>query len=445
MRTTTGSRLLPLLCGVLVACTGDGLHSDEATRRSPTLTSAPDVVGPTDDTPSAPDTSPPDPTDTDPGPTIAETLATLCAPGSLVTETCRIHIGCRAGSTFEELAACEDHLRTTCEATLSDLAGRIESGRLAFSPVGLSRCQTALSGLVCGTPTAMQAALGEACDDVFFGRLERGEICEHAGDCAPGLGCVTADGTCPGRCQPPRALGESCQPDLEPCQSNLSCEAGRCVPAHVLLGEACVTANQCPENARCLILDDPEGVQNTGVCAKKAPLEASCEDDEDCASGFCAFDLGDFMNGELALEVGRCETARAVGEACEPLIGGCGPGLVCDGASSRCTSLGGLGERCIEGESPCASPDLVCLEDRCELAPTLFDPCDPTVPGHCGFGFCAADGLQATCRPFLAPGAACTDSSECGALSCIDGRCARPTHCHATTSDINVGGRFRLR
>lgn len=448
---TTGSRLLALLCGGLVAssaaCSTDTSEPLEVTRRVPTLTSAPDAVAPPEDTApdGGPDTGAPSDTDTASEPTLAESLAALCAPGGLVTQTCRVHVGCRAGATFEELMACEDHLRATCEATLPELAERIESGRLAFSTVGLSRCQTALSALGCGTPSAMQAALGEACDTVFFGRLLRGELCEDAGDCAPGLGCVTADGTCPGRCQPPRALNESCQPDLEPCQPNLSCEAGRCVPAHVLLGEACITSNQCPENTRCSILDDPEAVQNTGVCAKKAPLEASCEDDEDCVSGFCAFDLGALLGDELALEVGRCEDPRAAGEVCEPLIGGCGPGLVCDGASSRCASLGQLGERCIEGENSCASPDLVCLDDRCELAPTLGDACDPTVPGHCGFGFCAADGLSATCRPFLAPGAACQGEAECGALSCIAGVCARPSHCRATASDINVGGHFRLR
>lgn len=448
---TTGSRLLMLVCGGLVtstaACSTDTSEPLEVTRRVPTLTSAPDAVAPPDDiAPDAgPDTGAPSDTDTSSEPTLAETLAALCAAGGLVTQTCRVHVGCRAGSTFEELTACEDHLRATCEATLSDLAERIESGRLAFSTVGLERCQSALSALACGTPAAMQAALGDACDAVFFGRLERGEICEDAGDCAPGLGCVTADGTCPGRCQPPRALGESCQPDLEPCQASLSCEAGRCVPAHVLLGEACVTTNQCPQGSRCLILDDAEGAQSAGVCARKAPLEADCEDDEDCASGFCAFELETLMGDELALELGRCKTPLMKGEVCEPLVGGCGPGLVCDGASSRCDSLGELGEACIEGESACLGSDLVCLEGRCELAPTLFDPCDPTLPGHCGFGFCAADGLTATCRPFLAPGAACQDEAQCGALSCLDGVCAAPSHCHATASDINVGRRFRLR
>lgn len=445
--TQTGSRLLPLLLSGLAACTGDGARTDEATRRSPTLTTTPDVVAPHEDTTAdtSSDTSAPE---TDAGPdtdvSAFETLAVLCEPGGLVTQTCRVHVGCRAGATFEELAACEDHLGATCEATLTGLAARIESGRLAFNPLGLERCEAALSALPCGTPAAMQAALGTACDAVFFGRVSRGELCEDAGDCAPGLFCVTPDGTCPGRCQPARTLGESCQPDLEPCQDNLSCEAGRCVPAHVLLGQTCLTSNQCPDGARCLVLD-PDGPDHTGVCAKKAPLEADCEDDEDCASGFCAVELGELMADELALEVGRCKTPLPHGEVCEPLIGGCGPGLACDGESSRCTSLGGLGEPCIEGESACASADLVCLEGRCELAPTLGDACDPTVPGHCGFGFCADDGLAATCRPFLAPGAACADTAECGALTCIDGVCAAPSHCHATDSDLNVGLRYRLR
>lgn len=449
--STTGSRLLALVFGGLVAnaaaCSTDTPELLEATRRSPTLTSAPDAVAPPEG--SAPDAGPDTtaPTDTDAAsePTLAETLAALCAPGGLVTQTCRVHVGCRAGATFEELTACEEHLRATCESTIEDLAERIEGGRLAFSTVGLERCQSALSALPCGTPAAMQRALGDACDAVFFGRLPRGEICEDAGDCAPGLGCVTADGTCPGRCQPPRALGESCQPDLEPCQPSLSCEAGRCVPAHVLLGEACVTTHQCPDGTRCLALDDSGEGEGVGVCARKLPLEGRCEDDEDCASSFCAFDLDGLMGDELSLELGRCATPLGVGEACEPLIGGCGPGLTCDGASSRCTALGQLGEACLEGESACLGADLVCLEDRCELAPTLGDPCDPTVPGHCAFGFCSSDGLSATCRPFLAPGAACTDEAECGALSCIAGACAAPSHCHATESDINVGRRYRLR
>lgn len=373
------------------------------------------------------------------------TLGALCeGPGSLVAATCRIHVGCRASATTEAIASCEAHLGETCRAEVARLEARVAARRVSFSKEAWERCHAALADVACDEPAVMlgttrdgPAMMGQrhACDAVFVGRLARGEACEDAGDCAPGLACVTADGSCPGQCLPLAGLDALCHPELEPCGPSLSCEGGRCVAARVLLGAACVADSQCPDGATCL--DPDEG----GVCAPKRENGARCDDDDRCASGFCKVDP---LADELGSDEGRCAVPLGEGDACEPVVGGCGPNLVCEGTTGRCERVAsGPGATCGEDETSCGA--LVCEAARCELEPTLGDVCDPAVPGHCAFGRCAADGALHTCQPFLGLGAACGDDAECGASSCVAGTCAATDRCAATRKDINVGVRFRVR
>jgi len=213
--------------------------------------------------------------------------------------------------------------------------------------------------------------------------------------------------------------------------------------ARVALGEPCVTTSQCPEDATC------EDLEVGAVCVPRLARGKTCSDDDQCAAvDYCKLaTLGD----ELALETGTCTARIASGAACDPLVGGCVGELVCDEASETCRPIPvHAGEGCAADATPCGSASgLVCDADRCELEPFVGDAC---VPGgdRCRFGFCAPDPDASgvgTCAAFLGPRSTCSDDDQCGALACVDGQCARPAaiRCHASTRDINLGFRYRLR
>ena len=366
---------------------------------------------------------------------------------SLASATCRVHLGCKAGADGEAMRACEDHMRAVCEYERPRLEARVASGRLRFDRGALDRCLQALANVGCAPPGEMQVAVGSACDKVLVGRLQRGASCEDAGDCAPGLMCMTPDGSCPGQCLPPRELGSYCNAELEPCGPGLSCEAGRCAAARVALGAACVTTGQCAANAYCLDAEDG------GVCGPRRANGKVCDDDDACQSGFC---LVSILADELGLETGTCALRLGVGSACQSLVGGCAEGLSCDEATSRCMAHApDPGGACFEADSPCGvGTGLMCDAGLCELEPLLGDACDPREVNACGFGLCAptqladssTSGELGQCQAFLMPLAACAHDAECGALSCVAGRCDRPTtRCGAMLRDINLGARYRIR
>jgi hypothetical protein len=361
-------------------------------------------------------------------------LDDLCGP--IAEATCRVHLGCRTGVTRDSLLACETQIRATCELERPRLEARVDAGLLRFDRAALRECQTTLSFLECDAPAAMMTALGAACDAVLVGRLGEDAACSDAGDCAPGLACMSA-GTCPGRCEPLRKLGASCNAELAPCAESLSCEAGRCAPASVALGETCVSSAQCPTTAFC---------SDRGTCEDKRVTGAACDDDEQCRpDDHCRM----WLDAELGL--GACTARLALGAPCDPLVGGCAAGLACDETRGVCATLPDVvGEGCVEGASPCGEgTGMQCDAGLCELEPFAGDPCDPAnAAAACRFGYCApteASGLF-ECRAFRAPLEACDADLECGSLACVDGRCARPeARCNAALRDINLGFRFRIR
>jgi len=383
------------------------------------------------------------------------TLASLCAP--IASATCRVHLACRTGVSREAVLACESHMRAACEAERPRLEARIAGERLRYDEAALRECVAHLDLLACGTPGEMQAALGAACDAVLVGRLGRGVACEDAGDCAPGLACMTASaaaaddtagaskaGICPGTCEPLGRVGEHCDAELAPCAAGLSCEIGRCAAAQVALAEPCVTTAQCPANAFC------EDLERGAVCVPRLATGKACDDDEQCAAtDYChILTLGD----ELALEVGTCAPRLAFGARCDPLVGGCADGLACDEASEVCARTpDSAGEGCVADVAPCgAGTGLVCDAGLCELEPFVGDACDPSAgAAQCRFGYCASDlGASGVgqCAAFLTPGSTCLADAECGALACVAGRCDRPaSRCVASLHDINLGFRYRIR
>lgn len=364
-------------------------------------------------------------------------LDMLCGP--IATATCRTHLGCRSGVSRELMLACEAHITAACEAERPALEARIAADRLRFDANAWRDCRARMDLVGCAPPAEMQAALGGGCDGVLVGRIASGGACSEAGDCAPGLACTTANGQCPGVCAPLGTHGAACDATFVPCAEGLTCESGRCEPEQVSIGAACVVSAQCPANSFC---DD-----DLGACVATRARGKACDDDEQCAaSDFCQFaDLGD----DVVLEVGACAQRLPPYAACNPLIGGCVEGFACDDARGECVVIpDSAGAPCVADVAPCGEgTGLVCDATLCELEPFVGDVCDPA-GAPCRFGFCAATDASGvgTCEAFLAPAATCSDDAQCGALACVDGRCARDaTRCVATRHDINLGFRYRIR
>jgi len=376
-------------------------------------------------------------------PVVVAPLGEVCAP--IARATCRVHLGCRSGVSREALLACEAHVGAACAEALPDLAGRIGRRALDFDEAAFRSCVTRLELVPCGAAGDMIAAAGDACEGVFRGRLAEGTTCEAAGDCRPGLVCVAGGGgACPGVCRAPAGLGMACDAALAPCVGGLWCDAGRCVWPAVALEDACVSTAQCPAGAYCG--EGPAG----SACVVRLATSATCDDDDACGTGdYCKPVPG----VEDLLDLGVCSPRLPRDAACAPLSDVCADGLACDEARAVCVPLPDeAGDACVADVAPCGfGTGLVCEAAACELEPLVGDACVPGeagAGGACRFGVCRPDPLASgvgACVAFTAPGGACADDGACGALACVDGRCARPSGaCHAERRDINLGFRFRV-
>lgn len=139
-----------------------------------------------------------------------------------------------------------------------------------------------------------------------------------------------------------------------------------------------------------------------GVCSANAQLGESCRD-QPCGAGLVC-------DGE------RCERPTPHGGACDE-------SSVCAEAADRC--IDGVcashladGERCDYDEA-CAT-SARCVRGRC----TRVSPGACSLGGECGRGRNCAGETEARCEPAVGVGLPCISYGDCGALDCVDGRCA---------------------
>ena len=208
----------------------------------------------------------------------------------------------------------------------------------------------------------------------------------------------------PGTCEPPRALGESC--DGGGCGENVcSYDSNHNFQSCML---ACTEQADCPAEHRC------DGY----ACQPIQPDGGPCRDGEDCLSGWCS-DITE-----------TCGQKPAIGDPCTG-YGECYPRGYC--SNGVCTARSGPGEACASLDS-CLEPYL-CLDGKCEL---MSLSCQPAAPGEmCTWlrvcdetAYCdPLDGF--TCKRKVDSGASCQRSEEClGDLVCVygpeGGTCAAP-------------------
>lgn len=331
-----------------------------------------------------------------------------------------------------------------------------------------------------GSTCTERRALGEPCTDASDCA---GFICHTDGLCGRPLGasCSTGDcrapNHCDGTCLAPLADGASCPSD-DACTSGF-CDrtAHTCGPRPPPLGMGgtCALTSDCETGLECLssvcLRPCGEGCPSGEFCdfdtspthCEPARSDGSgCNDDEECASGFC--DGSD-----------TCRTRPGLGDPCSG-FGECGFRAYCDGGV--CVARRGPGQSC-SGFEACLQP-YVCLTGTCERISLACEPapigdqctylrfceadgyCDPSTfrctprvgagaactplglgEDSCAAGLTCVIGAEgASCAPRVAEGAACTGESVCveGAY-CIDGTCQAGMGGNPcdTTEDCAVG------
>lgn len=360
-----------------------------------------------------------------------------------------------------------------CESA-SDL---LDLPHVALDPDAVQACIAALEAASCGELAAQGLEIDAACQHYIAGTLGEGEAC-HGGaisDCAPGLSCVFADGTCPGICQAPAAactegscgpdafcgsddvchpraaLGEACDSALvgfsnltdEPCAAGAHCEGSVCV-ADLAAGAACwgQSVHACGPDAAC-VCADPDVCEGDAdySCGTPRAVGEACNMAFDCADGlYCDFGQG-----------GLCAPRGGLGAACDDSFGACLHSLTCvDGACADDEpvvseiALLAAGERCVDGGScplgsTCTCDDGSCADMHCAVAPGLGESCEAQLkadftPFACAEGLC--DVLAGnTCVLPAGVGEPCPIDGitlACASLVCIGGACASPeeTLCH---------------
>lgn len=252
-----------------------------------------------------------------------------------------------------------------CVEVISGLRGSaaqhaqaVTDGRATFCPEQADTClQQLLPNIECGDVARLLATSIEryepldACHDAFQGSILEDQGCTLDAECGLGLGCsrdydAQTMGPCAGTCRPERTQ-----------------LLGTCDPAF------CAADQYCGDTAN-------------GICFQRKNDGESCSDDEECfttstceggtctaritgvavgqpcgPTQFCA--AGSFCNRAMGTDMGTCQQAAGVGEACQ--FTGCVAGAVCTPAGT-CDALLDAGQDCVV-DAQCRS--LRCAQGTC--------------------------------------------------------------------------------
>ncbi len=320
------------------------------------------------------------------------------------------------------------------------LALSIEQGRVDVNGGAVQECADATADRECNAiapppdPNATRCTPGDAeeidipCDpdEMFIGKQGVGQECAGQFECAPTLRCV--DFGTAAVCARAGAIGDNCFNDAE-CAAGLICDFadGTCSEGKKI-GEACAFVDALvptpgTESIRCaegLACDPTSLLCVGGFCAPGAPCN-DVVDDTDCPEGF--FCAGDGMGF-----VFTCQAPAPDGVPC--MRNETCASNYCDLVTATCGSL-------LPDASPCNFSE-ECSSGYCDgvvCAPAAGngDPCMSNE--QCAAGFCDfANGN--ICAAYAAEGGACPNLNECDPtadLFCVDATCQRAPFPNGTT------------
>jgi hypothetical protein len=176
----------------------------------------------------------------------------------------------------------EDDCLAARQASCTDRAQIEESAQRPFDPANAGACLSRVSAVfaVLKQNLAIGAkdyrSVDTACARVFHGNAAANQACGVDADCSGTLICDK------GRCGSLRQVdpGAGCANIGEYCPQGYYCGgvSGLLMcTARPGLGAVCSTEVACLEDLRCY----------NGICADRLAIGLACQDDGDCASGFC--------------------------------------------------------------------------------------------------------------------------------------------------------------
>lgn len=256
------------------------------------------------------------------------------------------------------------------------------------------RCATVSACLTAGEPCITEGLSGSCCSTICLDTDGEGPRCQYLGGCRVQDELCRTDGECcSGACE---AMGTT----LDGREIKRCANAGSCLPAGEVCGEAGSSANCCPNGGgdtgceptgtgfrRCFGGDGSctlpgRACESTEDCCVDAFPSIACQldrngeqtcclaDGEECAfgdvccGGICTPDPSDgvLRCGDSCIDDGGACTTAADCCGCGCVADGSG-GSVCTNDPARCDACAGpqLGELCTLGGEPCCNgPTVVC-------------------------------------------------------------------------------------
>ncbi len=339
----------------------------------------------------------------------------------ITTSVCVLWVRCGRMSSQQGCLDAQVYSGAVTSAFWASLDVSLSARRSAFDPLQAQACLD----FIRNTQRCDQSDQGP-CDLAFRPTVADGAPCFLEGECAAASYCTAQDPTCPGSCQPRKALGTSATSQLE-CVRGATLYEGRCA-ALVPIGNSCAPASgttakkSCVAGAYCAASD---------VCQAQAVVGGACPIPQACAY-------------PASCVMGVCRAMLGPGQVCRYNVGeSCQGDLHCErqrtDISGTCTAYLNSGAACLESNS--CKPPLVCTggdqfapnggrQGQCTAPLALGAPCNAYTYGECGAGWCrpsASGSSSGSCSARLAFGAACT-GFEAGCPQggyCLAGVCRR--------------------
>lgn len=279
--------------------------------------------------------------------------------------------------------------------------------------------------------------------------------CNH-GLCCTGGNCCLAATDCPGD----EGVGQACDNTVT-CQGTrgaITCEAFRCVTKNGVPDDsACTSAMEanacgayrsvfcngkgsqeaptCPTTCRSDNDCDP-GAHCNGTCVADASNGATCNADEECASGHCT-DHVCCANGDCCRTATDCPSSYTTAAECDSAA-------TCQGSrlAASCTN-NSCGSARVEDDTACGisvralvcgtNLDVFCSGQVAQAAPTCGSSCTTdancVASAHCNGSICVAD---------VPNGASCDSNGDCESGYCQNSICCGSGSCCQTANDCGT-------
>tara|TARA_R110002073_G_scaffold245044_5_gene407522 strand:+ start:55900 stop:57018 length:1119 start_codon:yes stop_codon:yes gene_type:complete len=322
------------------------------------------------------------------------TLDDICAEDGLFVafidkfETCMPELAAFAGG-FPEAST----IAQICE---DGNAPYLADGSLVLGPLSLmAPCMAALEAADC---IDFDLDFIEECEGLLQGTVEASGECDNNDVCADSLYCdQSGTGDC-GFCAALKPEGNACETGDE-CLDGV-CVDGTCT-GDGLAGSACLDSDNCRGRLVCDVV--------TSVCTSPESYQV----DDPCVDfeGQCGFPFSAMYCNAAAQGGGKCESFRALGEACDPQAG-----ELCD---------------IFKGEACDTETTQTCIAATVQAD---GEACDIIAGTTCMSGsLCNTgdSGSAGVCEAFVADGGSCEEDAEVGCaflLECVGGTCQAGKH-----------------